>query len=161
VGADSATRSRLVELLRPLVAGAGLDLEDLVVSRAGSRRLVRVVVDRDGGVDLDGVAAASRLVSEALDRRDGGDGGALPGPYVLEVSTPGVDRPLTAPRHWRRAVGRLVRAERAGAAPMVGRVVDADDEAATLDVDGAERRLPYPDVRHAVVQVEFRREEGA
>ena len=100
----AAARARLVEVLEPAVTRAGFDLEEVTVQRAGSRSLLRVVVDRDGGVDLDSVAAASKVVGDVLDA----NGDAMPGPYVLEVTSPGVDRPLTEPRHWRRAVGRLV-----------------------------------------------------
>ena len=107
-------REHLLELLAPVVADTGYDLEDVTVTSAGRRSLVRVIVDADGGVDLDAVADVSRAVSDALDAD-----AATPdfaGPYVLEVSSPGVDRPLTEPRHWRRAVGRLVQVQ-IGTAP--------------------------------------------
>ncbi len=97
----TARRDRLVALLAPVVEAEGLDLEDVTVTPAGKRRLVRVVVDRDGGISLDDVSEVSRSVSEKLDASD-----ALGNsPYVLEVTSPGVDRPLTEPRHWRRARG--------------------------------------------------------
>ena len=89
----------------PWSTAQGLDLEDVVVTPAGKRRLLRVVVDQDGGVDLDTVAGVSTAVSATLDESDA-MGGA---PYVLEVTSPGVDRPLTAPRHWRRNRDRLVK----------------------------------------------------
>jgi ribosome maturation factor RimP len=111
------------------------------------------VVDGDSGVPRDTVAEVSRLVSEALDSSDAMGGQ----PYVLEVSSPGVDRPLTAPRHWRRAVGHLVRSDLVGGGEMVGRVTGADDEAADLLVDDQPRRLHYSDVVRAAVQVEFSR----
>ena len=101
------TREHLLDVLAPVVAATGYDLEDVTVTSAGRRSLVRVIVDADGGVDLDAVAEVSRVVSEALDG-DADGGAAFAGPYVLEVSSPGVDRPLTEPRHWRRAIGRLV-----------------------------------------------------
>jgi len=95
----------LERLLEPVVRAAGLDLESVRVGSAGRRRLLRLVVDADGGVDLDNIALVSREASARLD-----DTGAMgEAPYTLEVSSPGVDRPLTQPRHWRRAVGRLVR----------------------------------------------------
>ncbi len=144
-------------LLEPVVAAAGLDLEDLVVTPAGRRRVVRVVVDQDGGVSLDAVAAVSQALSDALDapEADRALGGA---PYVLEVSSPGVDRPLTAPSHWRRARGRLVLAELdGGAGELTGRVVRADDDGVVLDVAGAQRRLAWAELRRGRVQVEFSR----
>lgn len=150
----SAAQARAVEsLVGPLVAQLDCDLEGVVVRRAGSRRLVRVVVDHDGGLSLDLVAAVSQRVSRALDDAD------VLGeqPYVLEVTSPGVDRPLTLPRHWRRAVGRLVAITPVAGEPFEGRVTAADDAGATLDVAGQPRRVDYAGVATAVVQVEFTR----
>lgn len=150
-------RDRLLEVLTPVVAATGHDLEDVTVTSAGRRSLVRVIVDADGGVDLDAVADVSRAVSEALD--DDADGGAaFAGPYVLEVSSPGVDRPLTEPRHWRRNVGRLVQVPVADE-NLTGRIVDADDTRVTLDIDGAAREIAWADLGRGRVQVEFNRAE--
>ena len=160
----TALRPRLVQLLGPVVEGAGLDLEDVTVSPAGRRSVVRVVVDRDGGVPLDDVAEVSRVVSEALDELDAAEPGALGTSYVLEVSSPGVDRPLTAPRHWRRSTGRLVRAVLREGGAVTGRVRSADDGEdgeVVLDVDGSERSLAYAEVAKGLVQVEFSRDADA
>jgi ribosome maturation factor RimP len=151
-----STRERLSELLAPVVTDQGLELEEIELTPAGRRRLLRVVVDRDGGVGLDAVAEVSQAVSQALDQSDVMGGS----PYVLEVTSPGVDRPLTHPRHWRRARSRLVRADLAAGRDLTGRVVAADDEAAVLEVEGEERRLPYSEVAQARVQVEFSRPAG-
>jgi ribosome maturation factor RimP len=164
---DPAT-SQLAGLIEPVVGSAGYDLEELVVTPAGRRSVVRVVVDRDAGVTLDDIADVSRAVSQALDEHDDGMGRA---PYVLEVSSPGVDRPLTEPRHWRRNTGRLVTVPvgPSGAAePVTGRVTAVDDAGVTLAVEtpgkpGARKRAPTP--RHVPwaelgsgrVQVEFGR----
>ena len=152
--AKAAPKETLMGLLAPVVTASGAELEDIAVSRAGSRSVVRVVVDRDGGIDLDAVADVSRAVGEALDA----DPDAVPGSYVLEVTTPGVDRPLTQPRHWRRAQGRLVSVTRRGGGPLVGRVSSADENGAVLvgpDLPGGRVALAYADVSRAVVQVEF------
>jgi ribosome maturation factor RimP len=152
--AKAAPKETLIGLLTPAVSAFGADLEDVMVSRAGSRSVVRVVVDRDGGIDLDVVADISHAVGAALDA----DPDAMPASYVLEVTTPGVDRPLTQPRHWRRAQGRLVSVTRRSGGPLTGRVSAADDEAAVLmgaDVPGGSVRVAYGDVSRAVVQVEF------
>jgi len=156
MGSD-ARRDRLMRLLEPVVVAEGLDLEDVTITSAGRRRLVRVVVDGDGGVDLDHVAEVSQAVSKTLDAHDalGSD------PYVLEVTSPGVDRPLTLPRHWRRAIGRLVKVETVTGAPVEGRVLAADDSGAELEVAGATRRVEYEEVTRARVQVEFRRLDDA
>ncbi len=148
-----ASREALLRLLDPVVATTGFDLEDVAVTPAGRRRLVRVVVDRDGGVSLDDVADVSRAVSDALDFAD-----ALgAAPYVLEVTSPGVDRPLTEQRHWRRARGRLVTAVLADGTSATGRVADVDDAGVTLDQDGVSRLLSWEQVRRGAVQVEFAR----
>ncbi len=149
-------RASLVELLTPVIEASGYDLEDIAVSQAGRRRVVRVVVDADGGVDLDAIAVISRAVSAALDETDvlGGS------PYVLEVTSPGVDRPLTQPRHWRRAVGRLVKFTTAEGVEVQGRVLGADEEEIRLDVAGGERAYPLPAAGPGRVQVEFRRIEA-
>jgi ribosome maturation factor RimP len=133
------------------VTATGFDLEDVTVSPAGKRRVVRVVVDRDGGVDLDDVAEVARAVSDLLDA----DPDLLDGAYVLEVTSPGVDRPLTEPRHWRRAQGRLVTATLADET-VTGRVTASTDTDVTLDVDGTVRTLLQAEVTRAVVQVEFK-----
>lgn len=153
----TASAARLSELVRPAVTAAGYDLEDLTVSAAGKRSVVRVVVDRDGGVSLDDVADVSRALGSSLDAFDEAEPGLLGPSYVLEVSSPGVDRPLTAARHWRRNTTRLVIATLADGSTITGRVVSADDDAVVLDVDGTERVLPYAEVARGVVQVEFSR----
>jgi ribosome maturation factor RimP len=170
----SATRqqdpaaTRLAGWIEPVVAGAGYDLEELVVTPAGRRSVVRVVVDRDEGVSLDDVAEVSRAVSAVLDRNDGELGRA---PYVLEVTSPGVDRPLTEPRHWRRNSGRLVAVAvgPAGSTEQVtGRITAVDDAGVTLAVEkpgkpGARRKPPTPrqvswtQLGAGRVQVEFGR----
>ena len=152
--AKAAPKETLIGLLTPVISAAGAELEDVTISRAGSRSVVRVVVDRDGGIDLDAVAEVSRAVGAALDA----DPDAIPGTYVLEVTTPGVDRPLTQPRHWRRAQGRLVSVTRRSGGPVTGRVSTADEQQAVLvgdDVPGGRLTLDYGDVSRAVVQVEF------
>lgn len=149
---STTDRDLLEPIVSPIVAGHRLDLEDIKVSQAGRRRLIRIVVDADGGVDLDRCADLSRQVSRALD-----DTNAMgERPYTLEVSSPGVNRPLTLPRHWRRAAGRLVRVTLAENDTFTGRVTSATDAGATLDVDGAPRQVAFPDVRKARIQVEFR-----
>lgn len=148
--ADSVLR----EALAPVLAASGVDVESVEVTRAGRRQVVRVVIDRDGGVDLDAVAEASRLISTHLD--EGIPGGVFDGPYVLEVTSPGVDRPLTEQRHWRRAVGRLVRLDMVDGTVIEGRIVDVPDEAGvTLRVADEERVIDRAAIRRAIVQVEF------
>jgi ribosome maturation factor RimP len=149
MGSD-ARRDRLAELLGPVVVAHGLDLEDVTITPAGRRSLVRIVVDRDGGVTLDDVAEVSQAVSKELDSSD-----LLgKGPYVLEISSPGVDRPLTEPRHWKRARGRLVKADLRDGSSTEGRITGADE--AGVELDGT-RRIAFGDLARGRVQVEFNR----
>jgi ribosome maturation factor RimP len=149
---------KLAGLIEPAVAAAGMDLESVQIKVAGKRRRLIITVDSDQGVshnDLDGV---SRNISAVLDASDPlGEA-----PYTLEVSSPGVDRPLTEPRHWRRARGRLVRVKVAGEGSVEGRVLAADADGVTLGIvsnghASDERRFPYADMGAGSVQVEFGR----
>jgi ribosome maturation factor RimP len=142
-----------------VISAAGLDLEGVKVTSAGRRRLLRIVVDGDGGVSLDDIALISREVSAALD-----DSAAMgEQPYTLEVSSPGVDRPLTERRHWRRAIGRLVTAplltapegdERAR--PVIeGRITGASADGITLETGGTSRMFGYADLGPGKIKIEF------
>jgi ribosome maturation factor RimP len=153
---SAVSRQRVRSAVEPVVTAAGYDLEDVTVTAAGRRSVVRVVVDRDGGVDLDAVAEVSRLVSDALDADDV-TGTA---PYTLEVTSPGVDRPLTEPRHWRRNTGRLVRASLVDGGVVKGRIVTVDDATVVLDVDGVQRQFRYDALQTGKVEVEFSRAGG-
>ncbi|MBH1934053.1 ribosome maturation factor RimP [Streptomyces sp. AV19] len=156
----STTQSeRLRELLAPLVSARELDLEEVEVTPAGKRRVLRVVVDSDEGVQLDACAELSREISAKLDETDvmGGD------PYVLEVTSPGADRPLTQHRHYVRAAGRLIKAQLTEGGELVARIVGVDDEGLDLEVPGVKgrkptaRRLAFADIAKARVEIEFNR----
>jgi len=151
-----ALRQRLYAIVTPVVADQGFDLEDLTVSRAGRRHVVRVVVDGDDGVSLDAVATVARAVSTSLDEAEQRDGDLAPGEYTLEVSSPGVDRPLVTPRHWRRNIGRLVQT-RIDGKQVTGRVVEADDQAVTLETEQHTLSVPVAMLGPGRVQVEFSR----
>jgi ribosome maturation factor RimP len=153
----TADRERVTALLQPVIAAAGFDLEQVSLTSAGRRSVLRVVVDADGGVSLDDVAEVGRIVSAALDAA-GPAGSFGTTAYALEVSSPGVDRPLTEPRHWRRAVGRLVRT-RIGDTRVEGRVASADGSGVMLDVGGTALSAPYAELGKGLVQVEFTRGE--
>jgi ribosome maturation factor RimP len=145
--------SRIADALRDQLSALGLDLEAVELTPAGKRRVLRVAVDQDGGVSLDDIADATRAVSGVLDDAD------LMGEtaYTLEVTSRGVDRPLTEPRHWRRNRDRLVKVSLLDGTQLTGRVTDSDDVGVTLDVAGSPRRLGYDDVGKALVQIEFNR----
>jgi ribosome maturation factor RimP len=148
----AAAKARVRAVIEPVITGAGYDLEDLSLSRAGRRHLLRVLVDADGGIGLDDIAVVSREISRALDVADEAEGEVLAGEYQLEVSSPGVDRPLTLPRHWRRNVGRLVTVN-----GLTGRVTAADDQGIVLD----DREIAHADLGPGKVQIEFKRMDEA
>ncbi|MDX3855805.1 ribosome maturation factor RimP [Streptomyces sp. AK02-01A] len=158
----STTQSeRLRGLLEPLVAAKDLDLEEIEVSRAGRRRVLRVVVDSDDGVDLDECAELSRTISDKLDETDamGED------EYQLEVTSPGAERPLTERRHYLRAVGRLARLQLHEGGELVARVLGVDDEGLDLEVPGVKgrkptaRRIAFTEIAKARVEIEFNRKD--
>ena len=149
----SPDSSRISAALRDRLDVLGLDLEAVELTPAGKRRVLRVAVDKDGGVTLDDVADATREVSRVLDESD--VMGEMP--YTLEVTSRGVDRPLTLPRHWRRNADRLVKVTLVDGSALVGRILASDDTAATLDVDGEQHRVALADVAKALVQIEFNR----
>lgn len=148
---DAAQQLRSV--LRPVVEEKGLFLEALTVGAAGRRRLVRVTVDLPdgpGGVGSDALTDVSHAVSAALDAAD-----VIDGTYVLEVSTPGTDRPLREPRHFRRAMGRLVHARTASGERIRGRIVAGDGEGVVFDVDGERRHVAYGDLVEGSIELEL------
>jgi ribosome maturation factor RimP len=150
------TRDRLAGVITDPLAAVGLDVEAVELTPAGKRRMLRVAVDKDGGVTLDDIAEATKEVSRLLDDSD------VMGeqPYTLEVTSPGTDRPLTLPRHWRRNEGRLVKVTLADGSTVDGRITSAGEEHATLDVDGTSRDVAYVDVAKAKIQIEFNRKES-
>ena len=153
---QDAIRDRIeAELVDPLIA-LGVDVEAVEITPAGKRRVLRVAIDKDGGVTLDDVADATREVSRVLDDSD------VMGeqPYTLEVTSRGVDRPLTLPRHWRRNADRLVKVTLEDGSAVTGRITSSDEVAATLDVDGAAHEVTYDEVAKALVQIEFNRKSG-
>lgn len=145
---------RLAGVLAAPVESLGLDLEAVDLSKAGKRSVLRVAVDKDGGVDMDDIAAATKAVSVVLDDSDLMGNNA----FTLEVTSPGVDRPLTLPRHWRRNATRLVKVDFAEGEPVIGRIVSSDDSGAVLAVEGEELAIAYPAVTKAKIQIEFKRE---
>lgn len=158
----STTQSdRLRALLEPLVAAKGLDLEDIETSKAGKRRMLRIIVDSEDGVELDVCAELSREVSDLLDETDtmGED------EYVLEVSSPGADRPLTEHRHYIRAIGRLVKFQTSDGGEVIARITDVDDEGMDLEIPGVKgrkataRRIAFTDIAKARVEIEFNRKD--
>lgn len=147
---------RIADLSGPAAEAAGLIVDSVTVSAAGKNTKVLVTVDLPedavGSADLDTVAKASRAIGDALDEAN-----VPTGAYLLEVSTPGTDRPLTLRRHFMRARTRLVELELTAGSALTGRIVDVKDGALVLDIDGKTQTVALADVKLGRVQVEMKR----
>jgi len=137
------------ELVRPVVEAAGLELWEVVYRKEAGRRLLRVVVDRDGGVDLDTISTTSDRLSRRLDLEGFSDDRA----YDLEVTSPGLERPLRERRHFERSVGERVKVKTVapveGRSVLEGALVSADADGLVISSDGGERRVRYEDIASA------------
>ena len=150
---SSTTDGPLQELLAPVVAASGLELDSVTRTRSDAMPLLRVVVEAPigaDGIDSDTLADVSRAVSKALDAAD-----PIDGEYLLEVSTPGAERELTKVGHWMRQIGRLVRIKLRAGCYVSGRVIDAGETSATIDVDGEATTIDYQDMKKARSRVDF------
>lgn len=146
----------LTEVLRPAIQRAEFVLEEITVTPVGKRRLISVVIDREeSNPSLDEVTAVSKVISEILDNYS--QLGEMP--FTLEVTTPGVDRPLTLPRHWKKNIGRLVKITAAEGEKLVGRISAFDGAKVTLELDKDQRVLPINEITRAQIEVEFNRKE--
>ena len=145
-----STREQILQILEPITSNLGLDLEDVEIKSAGKHSIVQISVDKDGGITLDEVAHISNEISEILDTKE------ILGekPYTLEVGSPGIDRALTHPRHWRRNIGRLVKIN-FGSNSEIGRIIQSDDEKVTLEIKGKSRVIFFNKIDKAFIQVEF------
>jgi ribosome maturation factor RimP len=141
-------------LVRPVVEGAGLELVDIVFRRESGRRVLSVVVDRDGGVDLDTIAELAEKVSRRLDVE-----GFAPGPYALEVSSPGIERSLKRPPEFQRRVGDMVKVKTTtpieGRTNITGELVSADDDGIVVAAGGGELRVGYAEIANARTVVDW------
>lgn len=154
------SQEQVRELLDGEFTRAGYEIENVVIDGGARPPRITVVVDGDRPLDLDTVASLSRSASEQLDRIEESVDAAA---YVLEVTSPGVDRPLTTAKHYRRARGRKVELTLSDGSLLTGRVgaLTADGKAVSLVVrEGARaaysvRELPLEGIVKAVVQVEF------
>ena len=151
-------KEEIVEKVRaiaaPLAAGEGLELVDVELGGAGGRTTLRLFIDRDGGVSLDDCSSISRAVSAALDVED-----PIQGAYDLEVSSPGLDRPLRTPEHFEKYAGEKVRVKAFGPIPelenrktFVGTLGGFEDGRAVVDVDGTTFRIPFEQIAKAHIE---------
>jgi len=147
---------RLETLVSDCVTALGLDVEAVELSSGGRRRVLRIALDADGGIGIDHITDATRALSEALDSSDvmGSQ------PYTLEVTSRGVERPLTSPRHWRRNAGRLVRVTLDDDMTLDGRIGASDDNGVELTTKKDATRIAYDQIVTALVQTELNRKDA-
>lgn len=143
-------QSAVAAVVEPIATRLKLDVEDIEVRRIGTRQIVRIILDKDGGISMDEIAAATRQISDELDLLE-----ELSAAFTLEVTSPGIDRPLTEERHWRRNIGRLVKVQIPDSGAIEGRILEVTELDVLLQVKQYKRSLPLADIERAVVQVEF------
>jgi len=155
----SLTQS-ITDLISPAVTEAGFFLEEVLIASPGSHRIVTCVVDGPTPLNLDQVTVASRVISELLDTAE------FMGetPFTLEVTSPGVDRPLTQPRHWTKNLTRLIKVTLSDGAVITGRLTEFDEVNAKLveNIKGRikEHTVAFADMKRAVVEIEFNRKDA-
>lgn len=154
-----ALKDQISELVTPAVSDAGFYLEDVHIATPGSHRIVTCIVDGDSSLNLDQVTSVSRIISELLD--EAGFMGETP--FTLEVTSPGVDRPLTAPRHFKKNVDRLLKVIKVDGSEVTGRILSNTDQDVTLTVtskkETREEVVALVDIKRAVVEIEFNRKD--
>ena len=154
-----ALKDQISELVTPAVSDLGFYLEDVHIATPGSHRIVTCIVDGDASLNLDQVTSVSRVISELLDEA------AFMGetPFTLEVTSPGVDRPLTQPRHFAKNVDRLLKVIKLDGSEITGRILSNTDHDVTLTVsvkkEVTEQTVPLADIKRAVVEIEFNRKD--
>ncbi len=155
-----ALKDQISELLSPALHKAGYFLEDVNLVNPGQHRIVTVIVDGESALNLDQVTVASKLVSELLDET------AFMGetPFTLEVTSPGIDRPLTLPRHFAKNIDRLLKVTKIDGIVVTGRILSNTEDSVTLTV--AEKKevkevvVALADIKRATVEIEFNRKDG-
>jgi ribosome maturation factor RimP len=154
-----ALKDQVSELVTPAVSDLGFYLEDVHVATPGNHRIVTCIVDGDSSLNLDQVTSVSRVISELLDEA------AFMGetPFTLEVTSPGVDRPLTQPRHFAKNVDRLLRIIKIDGSEITGRILSNTDNDVTLTVtvkkETTEQTVSLAEIKRAVVEIEFNRKD--
>jgi ribosome maturation factor RimP len=154
-----ALKDQISELVTSAVSDLGFYLEDVHVATPGSHRIVTCIVDGDASLNLDQVTSVSRVISELLDEA------VFMGetPFTLEVTSPGVDRPLTQPRHFAKNADRLLKIVKVDGSEVSGRILSNTDHSVTLTVtlkkEVTEQTVPLADIKRAVVEIEFNRKD--
>lgn len=134
--------------IRPIIEATGNYLEELTITSAGKVKILTVIIDSDNHLNLDQVTAVTKEISEIIESLEGlGDGA-----FTLEVTSPGIDRPLTKPRHWRKNLDRLVKITMTSGQEITGRIGEATDSTVLVDL----QKVSFEDIKRAVLEIEFK-----
>jgi len=143
-----AQKEKIAAALAPIIEASGNFLEDLTITSAGKHRILTVVVDSEKHLTLDEVTAVTKSLSEVVENLS--EIGDLP--FTLEVTSPGVDRPLTLPRHWRKNLGRLINITLNDESKVNGRIGESTDSDVQID----ESKINFADIKKATIEIEFK-----
>ena len=145
-----SNKEQVLAVITPAIESLGFYVEDITITSAGKRSMLTVIVDGDTHLSLDQVTVATKAISEIVEN--------LPtlgnNPFTLEVTSPGLDRPLTKPRHWRKNQDRLIKIVLTDGKEIKGRIKDSTETSATVD----DQVIKYPDIKRATLEVEFKKE---
>ena len=145
-----SNKEQVLAVITPAIESLGFYIEDITITSAGKRSMLTVIVDGDTHLSLDQVTVATKAISEIVEN--------LPtlgnNPFTLEVTSPGLDRPLTKPRHWRKNQDRLIKVILNDGKEINGRIKDSTESSVTVD----EQVINFADIKRATLEVEFKKE---
>ncbi len=145
-----SNKEQVLAVITPAIESLGFYVEDITITSAGKRSMLTVIVDGDTHLSLDQVTVATKAISEIVEN--------LPtlgnNPFTLEVTSPGLDRPLTKPRHWRKNQDRLIKIVLTDGKEVKGRIKESDETSVTVD----DQTINFADIKRATLEVEFKKE---
>ena len=141
-------KEEIAAAITPTIESLGFYLEDLNITSAGRRSMLTVIVDGDTHLNLDQVTSVTKAIGEIVENIQS----LGQTPFTLEVTSPGIDRPLTKPRHWKKNVDRLVKVVLQDTSEVKGRIKDSNQETATID----DKLIKFAEIKRATLEVEFK-----
>ena len=145
-----SNKEQVLAVITPAIESLGFYVEDITITSAGKRSMLTVIVDGDTHLSLDQVTVATKAISEIVEN--------LPtlgnNPFTLEVTSPGLDRPLTKPRHWLKNQDRLIKIVLTDGKEIKGRIKDSSETSVTVD----DQTINFADIKRATLEVEFKKE---
>lgn len=145
-----SNKEQVLAVITPAIESLGFYIEDITITSAGKRSMLTVIVDGDTHLSLDQVTVATKAISEIVENLStlGNN------PFTLEVTSPGLDRPLTKPRHWRKNQDRLIKILLNDGKEVTGRIKESTESSVTVD----EQVINFADIKRATLEIEFKKE---